>query len=193
MSVVGGVRSWIDSNCRSQFPFTYDLVLSLCLFVCMFFRGKVGAWRTPHTNKTTRLILRKKVAFETHSHDNNIMQELVVRNSSWPNPNKPEITIIIPILYSKIYFHRHSCWRHLYSLHYADESQEGRKSSAWLQPYFIGYCRVGVSQSQLFYVVSALQLCLYVSSLFWLIRSLQILRKPAALSLAVLCWFKFYF
>ena len=27
----------------------------------------------------------------------------------------------------------------------------------WLQPYFIGFCRVGVSQSQFFYVVSALQ------------------------------------
>ena len=58
-------------------------------------------------------------------------------------------------------------------------------------PTFVGSCRVGVSQSHLFYgVVSALQLCLYVSSFFGLIRSLQeILRNPAALSLAVLCIF----
>ena len=58
-------------------------------------------------------------------------------------------------------------------------------------PTFVGSCRVGVSQSHLFYgVVSALQLCLYVSSFFGLIRSVQeILRNLAALSLAVLCIF----
>ena len=39
-----------------------------------------------------------------------------------------------------------------------------------LQPYFIGFCRVGVSQNQFFYVVSALQF-LYSNSVafdpFW--------------------------
>ena len=48
---------------------------------------------------------------------------------------------------------------------------------------FLSCC---VSQSQPFYVVSALLLCLYVSSFFWLIGSLQILHNLAALSLAVL-------
>ena len=42
---------------------------------------------------------------------------------------------------------------------------------------FIGFCRVGVSQSHLFYVVSALQLCYMsapdVSSFIWLIRTPQ--------------------
>ena len=42
-------------------------------------------------------------------------------------------------------------------LHRADEPQKGRNICPWLQPYFIGFCRDGVSQSQLFYVVSALQ------------------------------------
>ena len=42
-------------------------------------------------------------------------------------------------------------------LHRADEPQKGRNSCPRLQPYFIGFCRVGVSQSQFFYVVSALQ------------------------------------
>ena len=51
----------------------------------------------------------------------------------------------------------------------------------------IGFCSVGVSQSQFFYVVSALQF-LY-SGYFWLIGLYQILRKFAALSFAVLCLF----
>ena len=45
------------------------------------------------------------------------------------------------------------CWRHFNLLHRADEPQKGRNSCARLQPYFTGFCRVGVSQSQLFYVV----------------------------------------
>ena len=49
------------------------------------------------------------------------------------------------------------CWRYFNLLHRADEPQKGRNSCPRLQPYFIGFCRVGVSQSQFFYVVSALQ------------------------------------
>ena len=52
------------------------------------------------------------------------------------------------------------CWRYFNSLHRADEPQQGRNSCPRLQSYFIGFCRVGVSQSQLFYVVSALQFCM---------------------------------
>ena len=37
--------------------------------------------------------------------------------------------------------------------HRADKTQPGGNSCSWLQPYLIGFCRVGVSQSQLFYVV----------------------------------------
>ena len=48
-------------------------------------------------------------------------------------------------------------------------------------PNFIGSCRVFLPSKLIFpYVVSALQLCLYVSSFIWLIRSLQeILRNLA--------------
>ena len=38
-------------------------------------------------------------------------------------------------------------------LHRADETQSARNSCPRLQPYFIGFCRVGISQSQLFYAV----------------------------------------
>ena len=56
-------------------------------------------------------------------------------------------------------------------LHRADETQPSRNSCPRLQPYFIGFCHFGVSQSELFYVVkSAVQfvVCLFI---FWLIRS----------------------
>ena len=59
------------------------------------------------------------------------------------------------------------CWRYFNLLRRADEPQKGRNSCPRLQPYFIGFCRVGVSRGQLFYVVSALQY-LY-SGYFWLI------------------------
>ena len=39
----------------------------------------------------------------------------------------------------------------------AKNNQNKNNSCPRLQPYFIGFCRVGVSQSQFFYVVSALQ------------------------------------
>ena len=42
------------------------------------------------------------------------------------------------------------CGRHITLLHRADEPQKGRNSCPQLQPYFIGFCRVGVSQSQFF-------------------------------------------
>ena len=45
------------------------------------------------------------------------------------------------------------CWPHFNLLHRADEPQKGRNSCPRLQSYFIGFFRVGVSQSQLFYVV----------------------------------------
>ena len=49
-----------------------------------------------------------------------------------------------------------------YLLHRADEPPKGRNSCPRLQPYFIGFCRVGVSQSQFFLrSISALQFCLY--------------------------------
>ena len=48
-----------------------------------------------------------------------------------------------------------------YLLHRADEPPKERNSCPQLQPYFIGFCRVGVSQTQLFYVVSALQFYRY--------------------------------
>ena len=63
------------------------------------------------------------------------------------------------------------CWRHLNLLHCADEPPKGQNSCPWLQPYFISFCPVGVSQSQLFYLVyqSCSFSCIQV---FWLIRSL---------------------
>ena len=55
-------------------------------------------------------------------------------------------------------------------------------------PTFIGSCRVGVSQSQLFLRSISLAVILYVSPFIWLIKSHQeILRNLAALLLAVLC------
>lgn len=56
----------------------------------------------------------------------------------------------------------------------------------YVSPYFIGFCLANVSHSQLFYVVSALHLCLNVIINFGCLDLLQILRKPTALSLGVL-------
>ena len=52
-------------------------------------------------------------------------------------------------------------------LHRADGTQPGRNSCPWLQPYLIGFCRVGVSESQLF-LRSQVRSCslLYVCSIF---------------------------
>ena len=61
----------------------------------------------------------------------------------------------------------HSRGRHLIInlLHHANETQNGRNSCPRMQPYFIDFRRVCVSQSQFFYVVSALQtfFCIFLS------------------------------
>ena len=61
----------------------------------------------------------------------------------------------------------HSRGRHLIInlLHHTNETQNGRNSCPRLQPYFVDFRRVCVSQSQFFHVVSALQtlFCIFLS------------------------------
>ena len=65
-------------------------------------------------------------------------------------------------------------------LHRADETQSVRNSCPRLQPYVIGFCRVGVSQSLLFYVfvISPCSL-LYVCLFFGRLGLLQILHASS--------------
>ena len=52
---------------------------------------------------------------------------------------------ILQLIYARI-----CVLAHFNLLQRADEPQKGRNSCPRLQPYFIGFCRVGVSQSQFF-------------------------------------------
>ena len=88
-------------------------------------------------------------------------------------------------VHGTIYLRWHSYWRHLDSLYRADESQHLKTKqlstvTVLLCRFFSRSC---FAKSTSLTLVSALLSCLYVSSLFWLITSLQILRNLAALLL----------
>ena len=120
------------------------------------------------------------------------MWQYMIRGTSEYKGTEPDIVYrsILQLICARI-----SVLASFYLLHCADEPQKGRNSYPGLQPYFIGFCRVGVPQSQLFYVVyqPCSFACILVIFLADKVSSMQILRKLTALSLAVLCLFYVYF